>query len=293
MKNLKKSKYIVLLSVLLVSLTLTACGASDDKEVVATVGDEEITQDEFYDKLVEINGEEVLNSLISEKIVQAEIKKQDIKIDSEEIDKEFATMQDQYGGEEGLAQALEASGISEKEFKTSIEEQLAIKALLEDKLNVSDEDVKAYYEENKEQFSQEEQVNASHVLVKDEKVAKDVKKKLDDGGKMEELAKEYSEDPGSKDTGGNLGFFGKGEMVPEFEKAAFSLKVGEISEPIKSEHGYHVILVNDKKEAKESSFDENKDKIKMMLVDQQLPEAFNAWYSEKSTEYDITSNLNK
>lgn len=293
MKNFKRGKYIGLLAILLVSFALTACSSGGDKKVVAKVGDAEITQDELNQILVERYGEETLNSMVSEKIVELEIKKQDIKVDSKDIDKEFSAMADQYGGEEGLANAMAASNLTEKDVKDQLKEKLSIEQLLGDSVKVTDEEIDAYYEANKERFTENEQVDASHVLVKDEKLAQDIKKKLDAGEDIEELAKEYSEDPGSKDTGGKLGFFGKGAMVPEFEEAAFSLKVGEISEPIKTSHGYHVIVVNDKKEEKVTSLEDSRDSIRIMLVEEKMPEAFNAWYTEKLTEYEITNNLTK
>ena len=292
MKKFKNGKYIVLPFILLLAFSLTAC-STDDKKAVAVVGDTEITEEEFHELLVERYGEETLGALISEKVIEAEIKKADVKIESEEIDKEFEAMAEQYGGKEGLDAAMASSNISEKEVKEEIERTLALKTLLKSDLKVTDEEIAKYYEENKENFGQKEQVDASHILVETEDKAKEVRKKLVDGADRIEIAKEYSIDPGSKDNGGDLGFFERGKMVPEFEEAAFSMKVGEISEPVKTENGYHIIIVNDKKEAKTTSLEENKDDIRAILEDAKMPEAFKAWYSEKVTEYDITNNLEK
>lgn len=290
MKKFKNGKYIVLPFILLLAFSLTACG-TDDKKAIAVVGDTEITEAEFHELLVERYGEETLGALISEKVIEAEIKKADVKVEAEEIDKEFEGMAEQYGGKEGLDAAMASSNISEKEVKEEIERTLALKTLLKSDLKVTDEEIAKYYEENKESFSQKEQVDASHILVESEEKAKEVRKKLVDGEDRVEIAKEYSTDPGSKDSGGDLGFFDRGKMVPEFEEAAFSMKVGEISQPIKTEHGYHVIIVNDKKEAKTTSLEENKDEIRTTLEDAKMPEAFNTWYTEKVAEYDITNNL--
>lgn len=290
MKKFKNGKYIVLPFILLLAFSLTAC-STGDKKAVAVVGDTEITEEEFHELLVERYGEETLGALISEKVIEAEIKKADVKIESEEIDKEFEAMAEQYGGKEGLDAAMASSNISEKEVKEEIERTLALKTLLKSDLKVTDEEIAKYYEENKENFGQKEQVDASHILVETEDKAKEVRKKLVDGEDRIAIAKEYSIDPGSKDNGGDLGFFDRGKMVPEFEEAAFSMKVGEISQPVKTENGYHIIIVNDKKEAKTTSLEENKDEIRTTLEDAKMPEAFNAWYSEKVAEYDITNNL--
>lgn len=291
MKNFKNVKYIVLTFILLLAFSLTGCQSKE--ETVATIGDEKITQDELNDVLVERYGVETLTSLISEKIVELEIAKQDIKIESEVIDKEFKKMEEQYGGKEALANAMKSSNLTEKDLKEDIKNKLSIDKLLKDDIKISDEEIAKYYEENKANFTEEEQVKASHILVEKEDLAKEIKKKLAGGEDFSKLAKEYSIDEGTKVNGGDLGFFGKGKMVPSFDEAAFKLPIGQVSEPIKSDFGYHIIVVNEKKEAKTTSLEENKETIKQMLVDAKLPEAFNTWYSKKVTEYKITNSLEK
>jgi peptidyl-prolyl cis-trans isomerase C len=149
---------------------------------------------------------------------------------------------------------------------------------IQGKAQVSDKEVKDYYEKHKAEFVEPEQVKARHILVKvpnnaDEKAWTDARKKaemiegkLKKGGDFSVLAKEYSDDPGSKGRGGELGYFQKGRMVPEFEKAAFALKVGQISDPIKTTFGYHIIQVQDKKQAKKLSLDEVQQTIRQKLL---------------------------
>ena len=127
-------------------------------------------------------------------------------------------------------------------------------------------DQKKYYEEHKKEFMQDEQVKASHILVKEETKAVELKKEIDGGANFEDLAKKNSIDPGSAEKGGDLGFFGHGMMVKEFEEAAFKAKVGTVTPIVKSQFGYHIIKVTEKKEAKQSEFKEVvqgiKDKMK-------------------------------
>src|SRR5699024_5471286 len=157
------------------------------------------------------------------------------------------------------------SGLTKDDLKGDIIQYVQIEKLVDSRISVTDEEINEYFEENKEKLGQEEQVKASHILVEDEKTAKDLKKQLDDGADFAELAKEHSTDPGSAENGGELGFFGKGKMVKEFEDVAFATKVGEISEPVKSEKGYHIIKVEEKKEAKEATLEEKKEEIKDTL----------------------------
>jgi peptidyl-prolyl cis-trans isomerase D len=144
---------------------------------------------------------------------------------------------------------------------------------IRNKIAVSPDDIKRYYEDNEQQYSTPEQVRASHILLKTE--GKDdaaVKKQADDllakakaGADFAKLATQYSEDEASKVKGGDLDFFPKGQMVPEFDKVAFSLKPGEISDLVKSQYGYHIIKVTDKKTASKKSLDEVRAQIEDQL----------------------------
>ncbi|PLX19210.1 MAG: hypothetical protein C0601_02505 [Candidatus Muiribacterium halophilum] len=132
-------------------------------------------------------------------------------------------------------------------------------------VNISEKDLKDYFDKNKDMYVEEEQVHASHILVKTEKEATDLEKRIKNNEDFAKLAKEYSQDPGSKDKGGDLGWFKQGQMVGPFDKKVFSMKVGTISEPVKTNFGYHIIKLMDKKEKKEKTFAEVKDQIKDTL----------------------------
>ena len=124
-----------------------------------------------------------------------------------------------------------------------------------------------YYKDHQDELAQ---VDASHILVKTEKEAKEIEKKLKGGAKFEDLAKEKSIDKASGENGGSLGYFGKGQMVKEFEDKAFSMKKGEISEPVKSQFGYHIIKVNDVKNSFKDVKDNIKDQVKQEKVKEEL-----------------------
>ena len=113
-------------------------------------------------------------------------------------------------------------------------------------------------------------MKARHILVADPNTAKQVLAKLKAGGSWDQLAKQYSTDPSSKDKGGDLGYFGRGQMVPQFQDAAFNAKVGQIVGPVKSPFGYHVIQVTDKKPPQKATLASTHDQIKQQLTQQQL-----------------------
>jgi peptidyl-prolyl cis-trans isomerase C len=125
---------------------------------------------------------------------------------------------------------------------------------------ITDQDAKGMYDNWVSKFTPGEEVRAHHILVKTEDEAKDIAKKLKDGGSFTDLAKQYSQDPGGQG-GGDLGYFGRGDMVKPFEDAAFGLETGKISEPVQSQFGWHIIQVDDKRQSQPPAFEDVKDSI--------------------------------
>jgi foldase protein PrsA len=261
-----------------------------EDNVVGRVGDLTITKDELYDVLVKQNGQAALDSLVADKIIELEVKKQNINITKEDIQKEIDKMVESNGGQEAFDQALLNYGYTMDDINKNVEKNLVIMKLLGSSIEVTEDEMKAYFEEKKDTFNVKEQVNASHILVETEEKAKEVKEKLNAGGDFAELAKEYSTD-GSASLGGNLGFFSRGDMVKEFEDTAFSLEVGKVSDPVKTEFGYHIIKVIEKKAAKEANYEENKEQIKDTILNEKLPTEYNTWIEKKYTEYKIEKLL--
>lgn len=149
--------------------------------------------------------------------------------------------------------------------KTDILTQLAVQSIM-DEGKTTEEEVKAYYEANPDEFKSEEYVAAKHILVDDEAKANEIMAEINAGSKsFEDAAKEYSSCP-SKERGGDLGRFGHGQMVPEFDKAAFAAEVNQIVGPVQTQFGYHLIQVYDKKNGELKSFDEVKDSLTEMLT---------------------------
>ncbi len=137
---------------------------------------------------------------------------------------------------------------------------------------VGEDTARKYYEEQVKQLKPEEEVQARHILVDTKEKAEEIIGKIKAGGDFAALAKENSKDPGSKEDGGMLGFFGRNQMVPEFEKAAFELKKGEISAPVQSQFGWHVIKVEDRREKKPPSYEAVKDRLIASLIHKKAQE---------------------
>lgn len=168
-------------------------------------------------------------------------------------------------------EALENKVDKEDEFNQILEEtkvvllkNYAISKLLS-KETVSQDEIKNYYDENKDHFAKPQSVVASHILVEDEDMANKIGKEIKDGKSFEDAAKEYSTCP-SKEKGGDLGEFTRGQMVPEFEDKAFEMEEGTISEPVKTQFGYHIIKLVKKNEAGQKTFDEVKAEIEQIVL---------------------------
>ncbi|MBN9583827.1 MAG: peptidylprolyl isomerase [Afipia sp.] len=214
------------------------------------------------------------------KVNGAEIRQSDLAVAEEELGPSLQQM-DPATRRENLisflidmkivAKAAETKKVADSnEFKQRLafaRDRLLMDSLLatEGKAAVTDDAMKKVYEEATKQVSGEKEVHARHILVPTEEEAKAIKAELDKGADFAKLAKEKSKDPGAAD-GGDLGFFTKEQMVPEFSAVAFALEPGKISDPVKSQFGWHVIKVEEKRDRKPPTFDQVKGQIENFVV---------------------------
>ena len=245
---------------------------------------------------------QIMPQLVEIEIAKAYAEEQGITVSEDEVNKEIEHLKDQVaqqaqgqdvGREEAFDQALQQAGITEEQLRQQIREQLPIQKVQErvaGDVGPSQEEVEQFYEQNKAaQFTTPETRCTRHILFnKDQKEkAEEVKQQLQNGGDFAALAKEYSQDPGSAEQGGDLGCIGRGETVPNFEEAVFGAEQGEIVGPVETDFGYHVIEVTDIQEEATQPLSEVEAQIRDQLTTEAQSEEFTAWLQKQKEQRNV------
>ncbi len=301
----------------------TTAPSLDLKDPVATVNGQAITKaqlDEAFNAAVEASGvkaadltadqklngyRQILDELIMDKLVAAAAAGE--VVSDEEVNAEIAKLKKQFPSEEAFDAQLKEAGQSPEKLnsslRTMLQQQRWMQSQIKDQDKIADTDAKAFYDSNTEEFKNPETVKASHILFmvnKDdseevvkqkEEAAKKAAARAKKGEDFTKLAKELSEEPGAKESGGDLGFFSKDRMVPEFAEAAFTQKPGEIGAPVRTQFGWHVIKVTDKKPAGTVPFEEVKDQIAAYLKSAKQREAVQGILKKLKDSAQIDSTL--
>jgi foldase protein PrsA len=285
-------KYIIISIGILVIAGAAYLGLTrSNEEVVARVGPEVITKDELYNFMVQQTGQEALDNLVVKKIIELEAEDQNIEVTAEEIDKEVEELAEYYGGKDAMTQTLAMYNINLDQVREDVTVNIKLEKLLSQRIEITDQEVQEHFQVNQEAYAVEEQIKVSHILVDSEETAQEITTLLAEGRNFADLAEEYSTDTGSKNQGGNLGMVTRGEMVEEFEQAAFAMQPGQISDPVKSEYGYHIIKVEEKTEARPGTLEENYDKIKDTLFQQKMESEYPAWLDEQYEKHPVENLL--
>ena len=249
---------------------------------------------------------QILDGMITEKLVDK--RASSVQVSNEEAEAQLAKIKQQFPSEEVFQSEMKKSGLTMDQFmsnlKRSIRQTKWMQSQAQGKDAVTEDDAKKFYDANPDKFTNPDIVKASHILFRlapdatseqakaAEKKAKDAIVRANKGESFDKLAAELSEEPGAKERGGDLGYFSKDKMVPEFADAAFAQKVGSVSAtPVKTKFGYHVIKVTDKKPAGTAAFDEAKGQIILFLQRQKQNDIFKGVIHDLRQEAKIEDNL--
>ena len=245
-------------------------------------------------KAMKARQDEILDSLIAEKLLEEEVRKLRVDVTAAEVDRVVkGTMEDNNLSEEQLKVALQRQGLTLEEYREGLKKQLTkmkiVQLKVKNRVQVDDTQVKGALAKKKAIDASEYRVKARHILFlvppgtdgsAAEAKARAAMRRLDRGEKIEDLAKTLSEDPGSKDRGGDLGEFGRGEMVPEFESAAFRAEPGKVVGPIKSPFGYHVLLVTERVPVATKSETQTLEALRQQIFQNEIETQFRAYLDE-------------
>lgn len=290
--KLSSRQFVILLAVVvLIGAGIIFSLTWSKEKVVATVDGKSITKDELYDELVKAGGKTALNLLIENEVIDLELKKRNITITDDEVDLAVENTAYLYGGEEGLKASMLQSGLTEEMFRNNTKKLLSLKKIMSKEIEVTEEEIEQYFDENKERFfDMDERVEVHVILVDEEAEAESIIEELEADADFAELAEQYSEH-NSAEAGGNVGFVTKDILPDALASATFALEIDEISEPIYTEAGYHIVKVTDKKEAKEATLDEARDIIKELILTEKTQKRYDSWFDEKLKEYNVKNKL--
>lgn len=307
---------VALLALVLPVLSLAACGEEKvPAGAIAAVGDGVVTQEQFDEIWKQAEAQyaaqegapefpkegteaykqlkaSIVSYLVQNEVIKEKAAEMDVKVTDKQLDERMKQIVEQVGGQKKLDQLLKEQSVTQVQLEEQLKAQMlqdAVQQKVYASIKLSDADLTKYFEDpaNTSQFNVAESVDARHVLVKTKAEAEKVRSLLeadDSDANWKKVAKEYSTDPGSKDNGGDLGNFPRGRMVEPFEDAAFSLDVGEISKPVKTQFGYHVIEVTKKTPASKQTFEEAKATIEQQLKYQKQTTVWDDWLKKAMEE---------
>ena len=255
----------------------------EEYEKFLTGPDKEIRIKEFKEK--------ILDQMIDEKVLIHEAKKKNMRVTGKEIQDGIEEIKKRFPTEEEYNQELARQGLVGKKFEEQVKEQLMVIKLIDQEVKAkvvppTDSEIEDFYKQNESEMVEPEQVRVRHILIKvgentDKNQAlkkiRDILKETKEGKtSFAELAKKYSEDA-SAPRGGDIGFFIRGQMVRKFEEVAFALNVGQISDVVETEYGYHIIQCIEKKAAEKKSLEEIRDYLHNFVFQKRMEEHYEKW----------------
>lgn len=311
----KKGMIVFLIIAISISFIISGCDMvkktpeAQNNTVVAKIGDQTIKKIDFdnvfevfkvqyeqkygsnvwendYEgrKFIDVAKEKILEGIIEDTLQLKKAGELGIVVSDEEINVELENFKTYFDSDEKFNEFLTAQKMTEDYLKDNIRKDMIVNKLREkltEDITVTDEDIDTYYASHQNEFFS---VKASHILVATEEEAKAVKQRLNSGESFNELAKELSIDPSAAQNAGDLGYFKHGDMVEPFEKAAFDLQVGQISDIVATQFGYHIIKVEDKKL---ESLDEIREELRNNLLSEKKLNEYNKILQDIVSKVDI------
>ncbi|HQO09230.1 MAG TPA: peptidylprolyl isomerase [Clostridiales bacterium] len=250
------------------------------------------------EKLEKADIEEVTDILIDAVLMLEQAEKENIEYDAAEVDATISKMKKSFKTEDDFLKALSKTGDNNDSIKERIARNLKLRNFVQKKFIadtvVSDDDLNKYYENYPERFNKGEEVRASHILFGegDKEQALEIHEQLLNGADFTELAKNHSQCP-SGQNGGDLGYFDKGKMVPEFEQAAFEMETGEISDLVQTQFGYHIIKLTDRRTGGKFELNEIKEQLRQSMANSILNHKIKSYTVSLREKADIVIDRDK
>ncbi|MBW1827898.1 MAG: peptidylprolyl isomerase [Deltaproteobacteria bacterium] len=221
---------------------------------------------------------DILQNLINRELLYQESQKSGIKVEETAVNEQLNAVKKQLPSDDEFNNALLKMNLTETGLKSQIKKSLALNQFIDkqfaDKITVSEKEAKSFYDSNPDAFKQPGQIKVRHILITVD--PEEIQKKVEKGDDFAALAKESSQCPSSA-SGGDLGFFGRGQMAKPFEDAAFALKPGEVSDIVETRFGYHIIKSTEKKPGAALAFEDVKEKLMQFLKQKKLQEQLNEY----------------
>lgn len=284
-------------------------GSSAKGEVLATVNGQRIVFSEFEKELTAFQSQydhsfptagkvpqnlkvTLLSQMIERRLLFQEAQRLGIKVSEEELGSRIDKVRDDYPADR-FERKLEIEYINLDDWKKKLKENLLIKKLIEQvifpRVSIADEEAQEYYQDHLSDYEVPEQVQARQIVVETEREARDILQRLKRGEDFVKVARESSLSPDGE-RGGDLGFFSRGQMPPEFDQVVFSLRSGRLSKVVKSPYGYHIFKVEKKEKARRLKFSEVKEQILTKLKQEKQEQEYLAWLTELKSRAKIRIN---
>ena len=316
MQGYRRMKKMFIAAIAVLVLIPTAAFSAEDTagKIAAKINDRSISMQEFEHEvdnymmryqggragtlppaMVQQIRAQAINTLINREVLLQESEKKGITADKQKVQEGIQAIQKRFANPEQFEEALKNMKLSRGDLEKQYTQKTKIEALLDQqivsKITVKEDEAKAYFNDHIDEFSQKAQIRARHILIKVDKSADEkkkaeareqlvkVQKKIMAGEDFSELAKQYSQGPSSV-KGGDLGYFGKGQMVKPFEEVAFKLAPNEVSDIVETRFGYHLIKVVDRKAEKKAVFAESKERVTEKLKNQRIQQEVGAYIQQ-------------